>query len=290
MSSIDEFRLSVLRHNANLRTFKETWPFFERKVNELLSHTPSGSEIFLLGDQLASVFRSREVSGRSNQAVSQGGAVWESLVCWYLNLVLHGTSVVVIKPISKFLPMSISDAVSVNLGNHSTNTESDLIAFSYPVEEGPSKTSLADIDSFIRHNSKEVDVSVIQCKTNWNDNAQIPMLWDLIYASERFRLPNVSVGKNGIGPNSFRSFTYSFVTVPTSRGPFKTDSLSVLRVINLSGGNFWGHRSEDGVARGISEFFQRNFAGYFDGTIQDSIRRNVLERPDLLSKYISQDF
>lgn len=290
MSSVDKFRLSVLKHNANLRSFRETWPHFEPRVRELLGQTPTGNDVFALGDKLASIFRSREVSGRSNQAVSQGGAVWESLVCWYLNLVLHGTSVVVIKPIAKFLPSSISDAVSVNLGNHSTNTESDLIAFSYPVTSSIDRAGLPDIDTFIRHHSKEVDVAVIQCKTNWNDNAQIPMLWDLIYASERFRFPNVSVGTNGIGPDSFRSFSYSFVTVPTSRGPFNTDSLSVLRVINLSGGNFWGRPSESGVARGLSEFFQRNFPGYFDGTIQDSINRNVLATPDLLEKYISQEY
>ena len=32
-----------------------------------------------------------------------------------------------------------------------------------------------DFDSF--------EIGVIQCKTNWNDNAQIPMLWDMIYSN-----------------------------------------------------------------------------------------------------------
>lgn len=287
---LDDYRINVLRHNASRKSFKDTWPHFEPRVQELLGSNPSGEQVFQLGDNLASIFRSRAISGRSNQAVSQGGAVWESLVCWYLNMVFHGTSVVVIKPVRKFLPESISDAVSVNLGNHPTNTESDLIAFSLPEGAKESLTNLTEIDSFIRHNSKEVDVTVIQCKTNWNDNAQIPMLWDLIYASERFRFPNVSVGTNGIGPDSFRRFSYSFVTVPTSRGSYKSNSLSVLRVVNLSGGNFWGHPSKKGVARGLSEFFQTNFPGHFGGTIQDSIEKNLLSKSGLLNNYKSQDF
>ena len=43
----------------------------------------------------------------------------------------------------------------------------------------------------------------LQCKTNWNDNAQIPMLWDLIYNAQGFKISNISVEIKGISLNSF---------------------------------------------------------------------------------------
>jgi hypothetical protein len=103
-------------------------------------------------------------------------------------------------------------------------------------------------------------------------------------------MANVSVGHNGINPTSFKRFTYSFVTVPTSRGPFNSSSLPVLRVKNMSGGNYWGRQSKSGVARSVSEFFTANYGNYFSGTVQRSIQTNILSSRGVLDKFINLNF
>ena len=59
------------------------------------------------------------------------------------------------------------------------------------------------------------EIGIIQCKTNWNDNAQVPMLWDMIYSAGGFRGRNITIGRNGYNIQNAQSFTYSFVTVPS---------------------------------------------------------------------------
>ena len=49
----------------------------------------------------------------------------------------------------------------------------------------------------------------LQCKTNWNDNAQVPMLWDIIYSSNE-KLNNISVGINGVSPHSLTLLVMHF--------------------------------------------------------------------------------
>ena len=39
---------------------------------------------------------------------------------------------------------------------------------------------------------------------------------------------------------------------------FKKDSISVLRVRSLSGGNYWGMKSADSIANSIKEMLSRN--------------------------------
>ncbi len=290
VSAVDEFRLSQLKHLAGLKSFSKSWGVWEPKIREIVGPTPTGASIYELGARLSEVFRSNKVEGRDNSAVSAGGTAWECLVAWYLNLGLYGTGVVVIRPHAKFMPKAISDALSVTISNHSTNTESDLVAFNIDLQLGNRPLTLEEISNVIRDNPMHVDLSVIQCKTNWNDNAQIPMLWDLIYASETFRIPNVSVGINGIRPGSFRRFSYAFVSVPTSRGNFESKSLSVLRVANLTGGNFWGRSTKAGTAKALNEFFSINFGQHFTGTIQSSIENNVLKQPDVLEGFLSLKF
>lgn len=290
MSSIDEFRLHMLRHISKLESFKNSWPFWEPLILGHLGSKPTAQGIYELGEKLEEIFKGNVVTGRDNSALSKGGTAWECLICWYMNLVLFGTDVVVVKPHSNFMPKTLSDALAISISNIKTNTESDLVAFNVPSLRNGALYHLKSIDTVISNNPLDTEVSVIQCKTNWNDNAQIPMLWDLIYSSNSFRMANISVGNNGINPTSFKRFTYSFVTVPTSRGPFSPTSLAVLRVKNLSGGNYWGRKSKSGVARSVSEFFTTNFANYFIGTVQQSIQNNVLSNHNMLHKFIGLNF
>ena len=43
----------------------------------------------------------------------------------------------------------------------------------------------------------EYEIGIIECKTNWKDNAQIPMLWDVIYSANGWEGRNITVGKEG---------------------------------------------------------------------------------------------
>jgi len=290
MSSLDDFRYSMLRHISQLGSFQNSWSAWKPVISRTIGNNPTAQSIYSLGENLETVFKGNVVLGRDNSAVSSGGAAWECLICWYMNLVFFGTDVVVVKPHQNFMPKTLSDALAISISNIKTNTESDLVAFNAPSFSNGSSYNLQGIDMALADNPLGTELSVIQCKTNWNDNAQIPMLWDLIYSSNSFRMANVSVGNNGISPTSFKRFTYSFVTVPTSRGPFNSNSLAVLRVKNMSGGNYWGRVSKSGVARSVSEFFTANYGNCFSGTVQQSIERNVLNNYGVLDKFLELNF
>lgn len=290
MNGADTFRLRMLRHISELDSFANSWSSWKPEIIRQLGARPSAQDVFDLGDHLSDIFRSRAVVGRDNAAVSQGGIAWECLVCWYLNLVLWGTDTVAIRPHTNFLPSVVKDALTVSIQNVQTNTESDLVVLSIPGSKSPTNLDLSGIDMILRASAGNVAVSVVQCKTNWNDNSQIPMLWDLIYNSSSFRVPNVSVGRDGVSPTSFKKFSYAFVTVPTSRGDFTPTKLPVLRVRGLTGGNYWGHPSKAGVARSIKEFFTANFATSFEGTIQNHITSNLLTDSSNLKAFLDLKF
>lgn len=286
ISAIDQFRLRVLSKAAALDSLSNLWEVREPIIERYLPANSNGQVVFELGNHLSEIFRSAGTSGRSQDSVSGGGNAWECLVEWYLNLCFWGTPVIASRRNRDQIPRTILNALKVTIANNSTNSESDIIVYSIPNSENLATLSIGDIDELIGSSPKETDVTVVQCKTNWNDNSQIPMLWDLIYNSMGgYRIPNVSVGVEGVSPLSFRTFGYSFVTVPTVKTEFRPDTLAVLRVANLSGGNYWGRRTVAGVARSINEFFGRNFARYFNGGVAAHMNVVLAENPQLLEQF-----
>lgn len=90
------------------------------------------------------------------------------------------------------------------------------------------------------------------------------MLWDAVYSANNFR-NGISVGIGNYSIHDVKCFTYSFVTVPsnkliTDKGKpaYTKTSTCVLRVGNLSGGNYWGKTSISGVAYSVKEMVERN--------------------------------
>jgi len=238
-----------------------------------------------IGDHLSEIFRTTATVGRGQGDVSGGGAAWESLVCWYLNLCLIGRRTVVIKHNRELIPEPVSNAIAVNYHNFVSNTESDLIAITFPdrpeysmnidninildedglplrlrVGRNNRYNLLPVLNALCHRDFSNLEIHVIQCKTNWNDNAQIPMLWDMIYSATHFRT-NVTVGKNGYAIADVARFTYSFATVPTSRiEGINANSTCVKRVTNITGGNYWGRPTVNHVANSIKEMLQRNLS------------------------------
>lgn len=280
---IEKLREEAVERLFATNGFRTVWPTWKKVIHE---KTPSVTpkQIIDLGDHLKEIFYSTNTNlSRTQSDVSGGGANWEALVCWYLNLCCIGRRTVIIKHHKSLIPTPISNAITVNYGNFSSNTESDLIAITFPDKEEYSinKDDIAIKDEnnipvkvynrkkYNTHNIlnalsardfSDIEIHIIQCKTNWNDNAQIPMLWDMIYSSMAFRT-DITIGREGYNMNNARLFSYSFATVPTVKPEKITrSSVCVSRVRNLSGGNYWGRPSEEGIASSMKEMLNRNLA------------------------------
>jgi len=294
---IERFREAAVKSALTPNSASTSFPFWNREIKHITNGVLNGRKIFDLGDHLKQIFSSstgdqiRE-SSKSNSSVSTGGAAWESLVCWYLNLCLVGTNVVVVKSKKDLLPKFVTDAITVKYNNFKSNTEADLIFIAFPaltdwptIEKGETFSKYFDRLHNLKFSLKDISIGVIQTKTNWNDNAQIPMLWDMVYSANGFGR-NVTVGSNGVSISSFKSFTYSFITVPSQKDinkMFKNTSVAVHRVRNISGGNYWGLPTKDGVCDSIKEFFGRNLIDFIPAS--DHIVHLDNEVKELTGKY-----
>lgn len=302
---IEYLREEVIKQVLNTPCVKKVWPTWDVKIKALLP-AMNEHQIYDLGDSLREIFYTTKVP-RDQGGVSTGGTCWESLVCWYLNLCLIGRRTVVIKHNRKTLPPCIADAMTVNYGTFPSNTESDLIAITFPDKAEYSldkeaisisdssgnsipthKTRrskynmLAILDALCARDFNDIEVHIIQCKTNWNDNAQIPMLWDAVYSATTFR-SGVTVGRAGYAITDAARFTYSFATVPTVKpSKFKKDSIPVLRVRSLSGGNYWGMSSATSIADSIKEMLNRNLKSGHSNNHLTTIKAAI---PNLNSTY-----
>lgn len=258
---IEEYRKLAINNLFTVNSFEQVWPVWKDKIDKIIKNR-NVNELTELGAHLSEVFKSTS-SGRNQSSVSAGGKAWENLVCWYLNLCSIGTGTVVVRPIKKLLPQTIKDAITVNYGSFISNTEADIVAITFPTDKYMIKDNdsvINSINKFITNNFDKIEINIIQCKTNWNDNAQIPMLWDMIYKVRTFENNNISIGKNNFSIKDCKRFTYSFATVPTVNiDRLTTNSVAVKRVSNLSGGIYWGNTSKSGVAESLGELPSKVF-------------------------------
>lgn len=295
-SDLNLLRLDILKQISRTSSFVNSWPVWKAEIERSLLPNATGQKVFDLGERLSDIFRSNSEAGRSQSSLSGGGTAWECLIIWYMNFIFWSTPVLATRPNKALLPQIISDAISVTIGGHRTNTESDILVFTVP---DPTSLQLPEKrkDHFLalnEHLSSRVAnsrLAIVQCKTNWNDNAQIPMLWDLLYNSTGTRIKSVSIGSGGVHPHSFADFSYSFVTVPTTtRGQYKETDLSVLRVRNLTGGNYWGKSTKSGVVACVNEFFARNFPSAFKGGVKAHLDKQIADNAALISAFLTLDW
>lgn len=306
MNIPEYFRKLSIESVFSTNTMINCWPIWKESINEILGDNFNETDIINLGNHLSDIFRSTGGEGRGQSQVSAGGTAWESLVCWYINLCTIGSRTVAIRKMS-LVPKPLQDAITVNYGNFACNTESDITVITFP-DELEFKTDIEDleienngltIENFKRgkFNTEisnllcakyfdSLEIGVIQCKTNWNDNAQIPMLWDMIYSANGFSGRNITIGRNGFNIHDTNNFTYSFVTVPSNqRANYNSNSVAVKRVTNLSGGNFWGKSTEQFVARSIKEIFTNNFQSGYPNNIRTEVRNAIPKLSDEFSYF-----
>lgn len=287
---IEIYRKEIIKYLFEIKSFSQSWENSWKKEILTLLNNEELNEVnfFKLGENLRRIFLLTSSGDRGQGEVSSAGTGWESLLAWYLNLGLIGTRTIVIKPKKEFNFDTIQKTITVNYGNFISNSESDLIAVTFPKEDDVTYSilqlkeyegkifsinlleelenySLDKLNLFlnkiIENNISKIEVNIIQCKTNWNDNAQIPMGWDIIYSSTGFTKENIKIGRDGFSIHKIKDFKYSFITVPTQKDldKIKETSTQVLRVNKLSGGIFWGAKTKQNVAKNISEIFNSNF-------------------------------
>ena len=262
--TVDLVRQQVIDQLFSMQSFNESFKIWKPQIELLLGDKPSAEKVLSLAPKMREIFKSSGESGRKQGALSSGGAAWEAFVCYYLNLCLIGTNSVVIKKQS-MIPRSVRNAMTVTYGTVKTNTESDLTCLTLP-DNLLENTAKDTLESLVDDNFDLVKISIIQCKTNWNDNAQIPMLWDMIYNVDEFEDKNrISVGVENRYLNK-SNFNYSFMTVPSNNpNILKPNSLAVKRVSALSGGNYWECETQSGIAQSLREIFGRANIGPNNG-------------------------
>jgi hypothetical protein len=277
----DYFKNSAVNALFSIPTFRGCWPTWQPVIHRFLGNNYDENRILGLGSHLSEIFESTGGGGRGQGELSAGGTAWESLVCWYINLCTVGSRTVAVRKMS-LVPQPIQDAITVSYGNNACNTESDITIIIFPNlpdyntdinQLNITRPNGTRIPTLVRGNINpellnflvdrdfaQHEIGIIQCKTNWNDNAQVPMLWDMVYSAGRFR-GNITVGVNNYLIHNSHGFTYSFVTVPSNRrANYNGNSLAVKRVANLTGGNYWGKPTLQSVAKSVSEIFTINFS------------------------------
>lgn len=272
-SLIEQIRELAIQDLLGIRAFKNGWAdrraFFAGRLGA--SKTLTREDIIRLGEVLSKGFAVIGAGDRSQGGVSSAGAVWEALVVWYLNLCLAGTHAVCVRG-KKHAPSPVRDSLTILHESTILRSEPDVLIFSGKgLASLPRESSIAEahkaVDKWCESNFSSLGVINIQCKTNWNDNAQIPMLWNMLYNQARKGaiIPNgFSIGKSGYSLMNLGHFGYAFMTVPTQKkGPagYKPMGMEVLRVKSMTAGNYWGYPSRNAVCSCISElfsFFTRN--------------------------------
>jgi hypothetical protein len=236
---------------------------------------PTAHEVIDVGEHLSdSYLLGGAFKGQSGQSsLSHGGSTWQVLVGHYLNLCLAGTDAIAIN--GAFVPPCIKEALKVV---YKTNPASNLwpdvdvmVMYAPGVSKvmprcrkvtGESYGVIKDFAEYVANNFTKLSVVLVQTKTNWNDNAQTPMLWNMVYklAHEgKLKSNGFSVGTGKYHLSSVSGFSYSFVTVPTNDPTkYKSTSMEVARVAGMTGGAFWGRPSKTHVMNCVSDFFVAN--------------------------------
>lgn len=261
---VEQMRTEVLSGLFST-SFANDWEIRKSFLRDNIKSQIRKNDLIALGSLLSEAFALSGKNDRSQGGVSSAGVVWESLIVWYLNLCLLGTNSVAIRG-APLCPTPIKDALSVCFENTILRSEPDVLVLSSDalMQAAPlaSKTMMLKVASnILEDNFQELGVVNFQCKTNWNDNAQIPMLWNMLYnqAKKGALIPNgFSIGRNGHTLKNLGYFGYGFVTVPTGKrgtAPYKPTSLCVMRVRTMSAGNYWGCPTVSGVSLSLAEFF-----------------------------------
>jgi hypothetical protein len=265
-SLIEAYRNEQVQALFRIKSFRNTFEELWREELEPLVREGRGDELVGLGEHLKELFSKGSNKTRDQSQLSGGGTVWECLLCWWMNACLVGTRGIAL--LAPFAPYPLRDAMTINLGSKKVRSEPDMLLLDFPVDAvspGGKKEALRKaISDLTKNHRSEMGVCNLQCKTNWNDNAQTVMLWSIVYgiaadAGYGKDLPGGMTVGGEYTLKMFHRFRYGFATVPTNKGEYKPTSLPALRLSSLSGFTYWGLPQTDGVARSLKSVFTDHF-------------------------------
>lgn len=258
------------RGGNGIKWFTQNWDDVGPKFANVLKQGCSSEDVIGIGDHLRSFFKGQANDDdnalldkyQRNTMVGTVGDGWQSLISYYLNLGYLGSHAIALT--RSFVPKTVKDILSVSYTDGSVNADIDIALISNPqisreASSGNFATDVKRFDEIIKNSLSETSLIVIQSKTNWNENAQIPMLWDLLYSQVREGSPstNYRIGADYATLQDLSYFGYSFMTVPTNDRAVKIEPnrVEARRVRHLSMGAYWGMKSKQGVIKSIKCFF-----------------------------------
>ena len=170
MKAVEQLRDKVITDLFKTSTFSTAWEAWLPKIVVTLGADFKSANVLKLGETLSEVFKST-ADGRDQSQVSGGGAAWEALVCWYLNLCLIGSKTVIVKSKKENIPNCVRESISVIYnGNFKSNTESDLLAITFPENDelnskfSSHKVLIAKLNEVIESSFKETELTIINVK------------------------------------------------------------------------------------------------------------------------------
>jgi hypothetical protein len=270
MNLVERFRGQVVSQILMSKSFAPTWNDRRDRLARGIPSNPSGGDIVSLGENLAEAQVGNRNQGRSQSSVSVAGHSWQSLVILYLNMIYAGTEAVAVS--SRFTPTSVKNAMKVSYSGPTIGGDIDAALLVLPKSSTVNEPGGGSIDEQRKNSAKlfassfdkfftECHVSLIACKTNWNDLMQVPMLWSLLYglrAASATMPGGLSIGSGGNSIDQLAGFNMAFFTVPTGDlFKIKSSSVQVQRSRVFNGGYFWGFPTVRNLVQNISEFPDR---------------------------------
>ncbi len=286
MKIINEIKKNYLR-SLFISSFNEPWSIWSSKIRNNLGDDYSCEDIFNiiedLDDTLFPDTRETELR-RGQKELSVIGNAFKTLNIWFLNLLFWDTPVIVMKQSKQYTPKVIRDCITVDISKMHISSDKNILIFNIPNYK--LLKNIDNLNDHIKEYISNVELVMIQSKTNWSDTVKEAMLWDIIYSADG--LPDhVNVGINNLSPKNLYSFKYGFSTWPTGGGnQIEPNSMPVRRVENLSGGNFWLKKTKQDVASNIKELPNRHFSRYYPKGVLSHIKKTHEKDKNLLSSFL----
>ena len=132
---IEKLRELSISKIFSVKTFQNAFFYWKKDILQIIGknvNEVSEDKILLLGQNLRNIFMSTSSKKRGQGDLSGGGAAWECLCTWYLNLLLANTRGIVFKFSKPIFPEAIRDSITIKYNNFENTSETDLLGFVFP--------------------------------------------------------------------------------------------------------------------------------------------------------------
>ena len=114
------------------------------------------------------------------------------------------------------------------------------------------------------------------------------MLWSILFEFSKNDLfknqSRIRFGTDNVNANMLRSFSYSLISAPSGKKTYKENHKEIIRSKQLTGGFFWGMKTEKGIASSIREFPQNHFLNKYPS--EEDLEDHINELIEIDDSYI----